>query len=338
VLLEKIIQKRTLADAFIANDRMKSTLKGFVYFYSVHAVVLGAGLIYLALVGLQSTLGAVLSLLGATLLLPLLIASLSLLALYIILALAAWGSSRTLSPIGSALTAAVSLLIHLLFLLGLGLLALDWAQSLISTSQITGQGINLRTLIGADGLPDNAVKIFMLFFIVRSIDLLIWIVLLATATSRSIKALVSSFRTVPGAHLYGYATTVRSSSQRGSELGFLESALSSPLGRFYFDATELEDLYDPDSYLVRFLHRNGQVLAASLQSRSDRRLMAIFPGKESPRLNTAVLLEDSYIIQRAIRPVARATLKRDTLVQEVADEAGWSVDSGVDGLLELERS
>jgi len=308
---------------------------GFVYFYGLHALLIGIGIADLAIEGTRSPIAPLFALLGASLL-PWIIVAISLGVLYGLIALFLWVSARINSAVASGVTALLSLLLQLPFLFGFLLFVAKIFEALVSSAQTAGSGVTTKSSF-YQNLPDSVTQILALLLIVLLVDGVIWLILLIATTVSSIKALASSFRTVPGIHRYGYGTTVVSSSQSHTELGFLEGALGSSLGRFYYDAAELEDIYDPNSYLVRFLHRNGQVLAASIQNRSDRRLMAIFPGRDSAQLNTAILLEDSYIIQKALRPVAEATLKRDSMTQSVAEDAGWHIDADYDGLLELRR-
>jgi len=308
---------------------------GFVYFYGLHALLIGIAFVDLAIEGTQSSVGALVALVGATLL-PWIAVPVSLGVLYGLIALFLWVSTRINSAVASGVTALFSLLLQLPFIFGFLVLVENLFEVLVSSTQSTGTGVTTKGS-SYQSLPDSVTQVLTLVLIVLLVDCAIWLILLIATTVRSIRALASSFRTVPGVHRYGYGTTVVSSSQSHTELGFLESALGSSLGRFYSNAAELEDIYDPENYLVRFLHRNGQVLAASIQGRADRRLMAIFPGKDSAPLNTAILLEDSYIIQKAKRPVAQATLKRDSVIQSAAESAGWHIDADYDGLLELRR-
>jgi len=335
--LEKIIRKRTLADGFMANDRLKLTAAALSCFYGANALLIGAAMIYLTIAGpgSASPLPRLISAIGFPLLLNLLLSAVGAAMLTGFIAGMLWLSAHLRLPVVSLLTALLSVVTHLCNLFIFALLAGAWFFAAINRS---GKGLDLEYILRAMGLNGSKDTAAIIILVVCGIELLVWISLLLPAVSRSFKALVSAMRQIPGPYSYSYASTMMSSSQSGNEVAFLENTLKGR-GSFAFRYDdELEAIYDSNRYLVRFLHRNGKVLAASLHHRSNRELMAIFPGKENAALNTEVLLEDSYQIQKARRSVARATLQKDQLVENTAEEFGWTVTTDGDGLLQLERS
>lgn len=336
MLLEQIVQKRTLADAFIANDRLRDIAAVLGYFYGFQALLAGLGLSYLALgVSWGSfPLFVLVETIGVTPLILLLLISLGVALIYGLIVLSLWIAAQANSPVLSGLTATFSTVLHIGALLLLGANGGLWLFSSINSS---GRGLDLNGLAQILGFSGATSPALVLLLIINCINLLIWLVLLFKATSRSIRALISAFRTAPGTYRYSYSTTVLSASQKSSEVAFLENALRTSAMSYYYNNDESENIYDPQSYLIRFVHRNGKVLAASLQKRRTRELLAVFPGRESPELNAAILLEDSYLIQKALRPSAHASLSRDHVVEDAARAGGWIVNTEVPGVLELQR-
>lgn len=333
--LEKIIQKRTLADGFVANDRLKKAVIKLGLFYGANTLLFAAALLYLKLAGSNdvSPLPRLISTLGIPLLMSELLGFAGLGLISALTAGALWLSARLRIPLLSLLTALLSTVAQLCNLSLIGLLGAGWFFAAVNR---TDRGLSLEYMLqslGFSGSKDTAAIILLL---VCGVELLVWIVLLLPTVSRSVRATVSATRQVPGPYAYSYSSIVMSSSQNGNEIAFLEDSLRAKSSHFRY-ADELENVYDRSNYLVRFLHRGGRVLAASLHHRSTRELIAIFPGRESSTLNTEVLLEDSYQIQKARRPIARATLSKNQLLESSAQQFGWTVVTDDDGLLQLER-
>lgn len=334
--LEKIIRKHTLADGFMANDRLKRTVIALSGFYGVNALLIGASLIYLTLTGSNgvSPLSRLIAALGEEFLLNLLFSTIGATVLTGFIACALWLSAHLRLPLVSLLTALLSALVHLCNLALFALLAGSWFFAALNRSD---RGVNLEYILQRMGFSGSKDPAAIILLVVCGTELLLWIILLLPAVVRSFRALASSTKRVPGPYSYSYASVVMSGAQRGNEIAFLENALDTR-GSFMRYDEDLEDIYDTDRYLVRFLHRNGQVLAASLQQRRSKELMAIFSGKENRALNIEVLLEDSYELQRAKRGGARAVIRRSQDIEEAALAAGWTVVGNSDGLLQLERA
>lgn len=320
----------------MANDRLRNMAVALGYFYGFQALITALGLSYLALgvswgsFPLFDLVGTI----GATPLLFLLLVSLGVALLYGLIVLSLWLAVQLNSPLLSGLTAAFSTLLHLGAITTVGANGGLWLFASINSS---GRGLDLNGFAQILGFSGATSPALVLLLIINSVNLLIWLMLLFKATSRSVRALVSAFRTVPGAYRYSHSTTVLSASQKSSEVTFLENALRTSAMSYYYSDEESENIYDPQNYLIRFVHRNGKVLAASLQKRRTRELLAIFPGREGAELNAAILLEDSYLIQKAVRPSAHASLSRDRVVENAARDAGWTVNTESPGVLELQR-
>ena len=326
MLLERIAKRVTLADGYLASDRLKSVFKASMVFYGIHGFLVAMSFVYTALSAppVDSEVGVLILAFQAGLAASVLTVIAVLIGVYALLALALRLAANSDSPFTALIISCFSFVLHGLLLLGTGALVFLWTYGISSTGAESGTSLDLF-LRGT----------FAVIAIVGLIDLIVWFLLLFLTVSRSYQALAAALRRVPGRYEYSYGTTVLSSTERNSEVSFMEKALQSSSGYSQDDAEEIID--NGERYLVRFLHRNGKVVAASLQDRYSRRLMAVFPGRESKRLNASILLEDSYTIQREIRSEAQATLTTNPLILELAEESGWTVESDGDTLLNLRR-
>lgn len=324
-MLEAVAQRRTLADGYLANDRLRAALKGSVWFYGFQAFVVTLSFAYTAISAPPSgsEVGALILGFQATVAVAVILWTLALSVFYGVLILLLSHSSAKSSPTGSLLVSLFSLLIHTLALLS----SVAIIVALVYGSATGGHGGVTLKPIELNGYTAIAIG--------AVIDLAILLVLLFSTVGRSYTAFAASLRRVPGRYEYSYGTTVMSSTQRPSELSFMVGALHSSAGYSEDDAEEV--VGDIDRYLVRFLHRNGKVVAASLQDSSSKRLMAIFPGRESRKLNTEILLEDSYLIQKDLGLEARGTLAKDALISELAEASGWTVSTDGESLISLRR-
>ena len=324
-MLERIAKKRTLADGYMANDRLKVALKGSIWFYGFQALIVALSFAYTTISAPPqgSEIGMLILSFQATIAVAVLVGALILCLIYAGLTLALSYSASKDSPTGSTLVSLFSLLVHTLTLVGAGVLIVG---SIYSVATSSSGGVALGSFV-----PNR----FTALGIAGLVNLAIWLVLLFSTVGRSYEAFAAALRRVPGRYEYAYGTTVMSSTGRPSEVRFIESALESTAGYSDQDAEGIVE--GDDRYLIRFLHRSGKVVAASLQDSSNRRLMAIFPGRESKKLNIAILLEDSYTIQKERSQEAQGTLKEDSLISEIAAEIGWTVSSDGESLISLRR-
>lgn len=253
-------------------------------------------------------------------------------AIAILLAVAAKYDIRWLSAVMSML----SFLFHLAIALGIGILAAMLVYGVASSLAGSSQPAQIEIAAYLPTEMSSGVTTFLwITGVLLAIELLIWMILLSVTLSRSLNSFSASLRGVPGLYEYGYGTRVFSSSRMEIEMEFLADALNRSRGYSKSDVEEITE--DEDRYLVRFASRNGDLVAASLQELPDYNLVALFGGEGSRSLNLEVLLEDSFHIQKLRVAEARASLRKDELISEIAIREGWTVETR-DSLMSLHRS
>lgn len=326
MLLERIARKRTVADGYRANDRLKTGFKALALLYGLNGFFIAMSFIYTTISAppSDSVVGRLILAFQATDAVGTLLLLGAAALFYVAFALSLKIFASIDSLVGSLIASVISLLIHGLSLAVLVLVSVSYATSLPTMK--ADPTLSLFPLSGLTALA-----------VIAALDLVIWIVLHFAVAKRSYAALAAALRRVPGRYEYSYGTVATSSTERTGEVGFIENALQLGVSRRSDDDTQGAP-EDSELYLVRFLHRGGKIVAASLQDRSTRRLMAIFPGRDSKRLNVSILLEDSYAIQRELGREAQATLSSDSTILELASESGWTVSSDGESLIHLRKS
>ncbi len=332
MLLEKIAKRKTLADGYRTNDRLRNALAGYATFYVVQILLL-VGLLAVHSSNIVEELSLILAGLGYSWLITVaggLAVGYALLAT--ILAVAARYDIRWLSAVVSML----SFLFHLAVALLLSA-AVAWAIYGVASAadRSVGSAMPELTAYLSSGVSDGVTAFLWVTGIIAALQLIIWIFLLFAVVSRSLRSSIAALKGVPGLYRYGYGTQVFSSTGMESEIEFISDALSRARGYSPSEATEI--IEDKDSYLIRLASRNGDLVAAALHQLPDYNLIALFAGEDNRTLNTEVLLEDSFHIQKLKVAEARASLRTDRIIEEIALKDGWTIDTR-NSLMDLRRS
>lgn len=332
MLLEKIAKRKTLADGYRANGRLRNALAGYAAFYVVQILLL----VGLLAVHSSNTVNEISLLLnGFIYALPIAVAgalAVGYALLATVLAVAARYDIRWLSAVVSML----SFLFHLAVALLLGAWVAWTIYGVASSPDRSDQSTMPEfTAHLPSGISDGVTTFLWVTGIIAALELIIWLFLLFAVVSRSLRSFIAALKGVPGLYRYGYGTQVFSSTGMEPEMEFLSDALSRARGYSPSEATEI--IEDEDSYLIRFASRNGDLVAAALHELPDYNLIALFAGEGNKTLNTEVLLEDSFHIQKLKVAEARASLRTDRIIEEIALRDGWTIDTR-DSLMDLRRS
>lgn len=330
--LEKIAKRKTLADGYRANGRLRNALAGYAAFYVVQILLL-VGLLAVHSSNTVEDISLVLNGLGYTL--PITVAgvlALTYALIAIVLTVAARYDIRWLSAVVSML----SFLFHLAVALGLAVVTALMIYSVASSADRLPQPMRPEIIAHLpNGFSDGVTTFLWVVGIIAALQLIIWFLLLLTVVSRSLRSFRAALRGVPGLYKYGYGTQVFSSTGMESEMEFLSDALSRARGYSRGEAEEI--IEEEDRYLIRFASRNGELVAAALHELPDYNLIALFGGEGSKSVNIEVLLEDSFHIQKLKVAEARASLRTDRLIEEIASKDGWTVEIR-NSLMDLHRA
>lgn len=332
MLLEKIAKRKTLADGYRANGRLRNALAGYAAFYVVQILLL-VGLLAVHSSNAVDEISLLLN--GLIYALPIAVAgalAVGYALLAIILAIAAKYDIRWLSAVVS--------MFSFLFHLGVALLLGAWVAWTIygvASSPDRSTQSTMPEIIAhlPNSFSDGVTTFLWVVGIIAALQIIIWFLLLLTVVSRSLRSFRAALRGVPGLYKYGYGTQVFSSTGMESEMEFLSDALSRARGYSRGEAEEI--IEDEESYLIRFASRNGELVAAALHELPDYNLIALFGGEGAKSLNIEVLLEDSFHIQKLKVAEARASLRTDRLIEEIASKDGWTVETR-DSLMDLRRA
>lgn len=330
--LEKIAKRKTLADGYRANGRLRNVLAGYAAYYVVQILLL-VGLLAIHSSNTVEDVSLVLNGLSYTLLITVAgVLALTYALIAIVLAVAARYDIRWLSAVVSML----SFLFHLTVALGLAVVTALVIYSVASSADRLSQPMRPEIIAHLPNSFSDGVTTFLwVVGIIAALQLIIWFLLLLTVVSRSLRSFRVALRGVPGLYKYGYGTRVFSSTGMESEMEFLSDALSRARGYSRDEAEEI--IEDEDSYLIRFASRNGELVAAALHELPGYNLIALFGGEGSKSVNIEVLLEDSFHIQKLKVAEARASLRTDRLIEEIASKDGWTVEIQ-DSLMDLRRA
>lgn len=330
--LEKIAKRKTLADGYRANGRLRNVLAGYAAYYVVQILLL-VGLLAIHSSNTVEDVSLVLN--GLSYTLPITVAgvlALTYALIAIVLAVAARYDIRWLSAVVSML----SFLFHLAVALGLAVVTALVIYGVASSADRLSQPMRPEIIAHLPNSFSDGVTTFLwVVGIIAALQLIIWFLLLLTVVPRSLRSFRAALRGVPGLYKYGYGTQVFSSTGMESEMEFLFDALSRARGYSRGEAEEI--IEEEDRYLIRFASRNGELVAAALHELPGYNLIALFGGEGSKSVNIEVLLEDSFHIQKLKVAEARASLRTDRLIEEIASKDGWTVEIR-DSLMDLRRA
>lgn len=322
-MLEKVVRRRTLADGYLANRRLLFVSFGFAAFYSIQAII-AVGLMMAQVAQEPSVELAILAnLVGG----PFVFFCAALAVGYLLQGGLLWVARMADFPWISAVVSTISFLFHLTVLF---LLMVSVGYVLYSTIAMGDR--TLIALLNPFAGSSDWTPLQLILVIGLVCDTLVWLLLLVTTVRRSLRALASSFKKVPGPYSYRFSTVVVSSTGIEEERNYLEDALARARG---YSPKEAERIIEEgDRYLLRVASREDRLVAASIHELADLTLVGVFPGVEENELNLSILLEDSYHIQRERGKTPRALIHRNEQVVLAAEKAGWKANRG-EALVEL---